>query len=481
MQLNEIVLKDLFSHPPTRENLRFVFLVESEALEDQILTAGYMAVGIADENQRSTFLQVLEACQFSWMKDFYFIPSSKFGLLGEVKKEMERMGFTVLSTGWKIFHQKEDYFKLNPKELAPALSTYIASVKRQAGGQSEPQKTGMVCMADVEEKAVDWLVLDYLPKGQIIIMAGDGGSGKTSAWCEIAASISSGRPCFLVNNMIPEGFEAEEPKKVMFFSAEDSLEHVLKARLRKSGAIEENILTIGISDDRFADVKFDSPYLEQLIAAHRPALVIFDPIQAFLPPNLEMSKRNSMRNCLRPLIGYGEKYGCTFLIVVHTNKQSGLWGRKRIADSADIWDIARSVFLVGETKEKNIRYISHEKCNYGMTAQTVLFSNATGKVEFKGYTDKKDKDFITEMNFATRQAPQREEAKEFILETLKEHDGEMLVAELNEIAEVVGLNPKAMERAKTSLRKEEKINFWSTGKGHDKKHYIISMQHVQSL
>lgn len=321
---------------------------------------------------------------------------------------------------------------------------------------------------------VDWLVLDYIPKGQIVIMAGDGGSGKTSAWCEIAASISSGNPCFLVKNMIPEGFEAEEPKKVLFFSAEDSLEHVLKARLRKNGAIEKNLLTIGISDDRFADVKFDSPYLEELIKAYRPALVIFDPIQAFLPPNLEMSKRNSMRNCLRPLIGYGEKYGCTFLIVVHTNKQSGLWGRKRIADSADIWDIARSVFLVGETKEKNIRYISHEKCNYGMTAQTVLFSNVSGKVEFKGYTDKKDKDFVTELNFASRQAPQREEAKEFILKTLKDNDGEMRVSEIDEIAKEIGISVITFKRAKAELKKEGKIGFYSTGKGHDKKHYIIT-------
>lgn len=476
MKLNEAVLKDMFSNPPTRENFRFIFIVENEALEDQILTAGYFAVGITDEGQKAAFLRVVEDCQFSWMKDFYFIPSSKFGLIGEVKRQLESFGYVVLSDGWKIFKDKVDLFLINREELEQSLGTYTENVSRSAGGSQKPQPAAsdVVCMADVEEKLVDWLVMDYMPKGQIIIMAGDGGSGKTSAWCEIAASISSGRPCFMVKNMIPEGFEADEPKKVLFFSAEDSLEHVLKGRLRKNGAMEENLLTIGISDDHFAEVKFDSPYLEELIKAHRPALVIFDPIQAFLPPNLEMSKRNSMRNCLRPLIGYGEKYGCTFLIVVHTNKQSGLWGRKRIADSADIWDIARSVFLVGETKEKGIRYISHEKCNYGMTGKTVLFSNETGKVEFKGYTDKKDKDFIYEMNFATRNAPQREEAKELILETLKDRDGEMLVSELNEIAEVIGFSSKTMERAKTDLKKEGKIDFYSTGKGHDKKHYIIT-------
>ena len=125
MKLNEIVLKDLFSHAPVGENFRFVFLVENEALEDKILQAGYMAVGISDEPQKAVFLKIIEECQFSWMKDFCFIPSSKFGFLGEVKKQLEGLGYTVLSDGWKIFKDKESRFLLNPEELKAALQAYI--------------------------------------------------------------------------------------------------------------------------------------------------------------------------------------------------------------------------------------------------------------------------------------------------------------------------------------------------------------------
>lgn len=63
---------------------------------------------------------------------------------------------------------------------------------------------------------------------------------------------------------------------------------------------------------------------------------------------------------LKPSDWPGEKYGTTFIIIVHTNKQVGLWGRKRIADSADIWDIARSVLIAGEAND-GLRYISQEK------------------------------------------------------------------------------------------------------------------------
>lgn len=50
----------------------------------------------------------------------------------------------------------------------------------------------LINLADITEKEAAWLVPGFLPKGQICIMCGDGGSGKTSVWCALAAAISSG-------------------------------------------------------------------------------------------------------------------------------------------------------------------------------------------------------------------------------------------------------------------------------------------------
>ena len=102
------------------------------------------------------------------------------------------------------------------------------------------------------------------------------------------------------------------------------MQHVLKKRLRLNGAVMENIKSIDPSDDRFERLKFDDPFLGELIKEHRPALVIFDPIQSFIPWKADLSKRNQVRQSLTNLIKYGEKYGCTFLIIVHTNKQSNV-------------------------------------------------------------------------------------------------------------------------------------------------------------
>lgn len=366
-------------------------------------------------------------------------------------KELEDTVFPALKRGWE----------------ATAHYNNVRDVDKNR--QSNSYSLEMVAMDKAEEKTPDWLVLNYLPKNHITSLAGDGGSGKTTVWCAIAAAVSSGRRSFM-ESFMPEDWGDGEPKKVMFFSSEDSFEYTLKRRLRKNNANLENILSIDVADERFKNIKFNSQFLEQLLAKYRPALCIFDPIQAFVPPDIKMGDRNAMRSCMSPLIGYGEKYGVTFLIVEHANKQSGVWGRKRIADSADIWDISRSVIMAGETNEKGIRYLSHEKSNYGTTGDTILYSIEDEVVSFKSYTSKKDRDFVVEEGYSSRQAPQRDEAKDFIVNFLK--DGEKEISELDEMAAAMGISKATMKRSKSELKKDGVVKIWSCGYGQNKKFFI---------
>ncbi|MFR5991320.1 MAG: hypothetical protein ACLUGP_13515 [Faecalibacterium prausnitzii] len=46
---------------------------------------------------------------------------------------------------------------------------------------------------------------------------------------------------------------------------------------------------------------------------------------------------------------------------MHTNKRANVSGRARLADSSDIWDIARSVLMMGRDKNSEKLYLSHEK------------------------------------------------------------------------------------------------------------------------
>ena len=332
-------------------------------------------------------------------------------------------------------------------------------------------------LSDLEEKEIEWLVPAVIPRRQITVMAGEGGCGKTGVWCAIAAAISAGRSTFLVEPEIPKEFGNCKPEQVLFFSAEDSVEHTLIRKLRKNGANLDNIQAIDIAEKKFADLKFNSAYLEQLLQEIRPALCIFDPIQSFLPDRVKMSERNTMRNCMESLVGLGEKYGAAFLIVAHTNKQSSVFGRKRISDSADIWDISRSVLLVGETEEKGVNYISHEKSNYGRLWKTVLYSIEDERIVFKGYSNKKDRDFIMRNEQNSRQAPKKEAAKQFVLDFLR--DGEKEINELNKVADIEGISKYTLRVAKEELAAEGKIQTRNEG-FKNKKYYISCMQDIMT-
>lgn len=363
----------------------------------------------------------------------------------------------------EVIEHLKRHEEVDTDQFAYEVQKYLLSQKSVEGM--------LVSFDEIEQQEAEFLIPQYLPKGAITMLAGEGGSGKTSTWCAIAAALSAGKMPFMVQSeMLPEKWHNIEPMTILAFSAEDSASKVLKARLIKNGAVLKNIKTIEQGNDHFTELGFTSPLLERLIMAYHPDLCIFDPVQSFIPTNLHMGERNAMRQCLQPLAGYGEKYGTTFLIIVHANKQMSAWGRKRMADSSDFWDIARSVLMVGETGEGKTRYISQEKNNYGALGLSVLFTiSPDGVPEFCGYTDQKDRDFVTEHERYVRSAPARDNAREFVLDYLG--TGVKLVADLDEVAIVNGISKSALRRVKEELKAAGTIRIYAEGYGKDKKWY----------
>lgn len=335
---------------------------------------------------------------------------------------------------------------------------------------------------EIAEKIPEWLISARIPGKAITLLAGDGGAGKTSIWCNLAAAVSSGSRSILDDDNDNPWRTDPAPQKVIFFSSEDSTSYVLKEKLRKNGANMSNIFTLSLENERFRDIKFNSPELRDIVAGSRPALMIFDPLQSFLPPGTKMSARNEMREALNDLIGLGEEYGTTFLIIMHTNKQVGVWGRKRIADSADIWDIARSVLIVGSSADGKLHYISHEKCNYGKLASTILFEISEDGIPIPaGSSDKRDRDYVCEVDYSSRQRPERENAISLIRDYLEESSIEdpIPVSEFDEYAKSIGITTATLRRAKGEMKAAGQIKYLQKGFGKDVKYYIYLVHKSQ--
>ena len=161
------------------------------------------------------------------------------------------------------------------------------------------------------------------------------------------------------------------------------------------------------------------------------------------------------------------------MIVAHSNKGKNVWGRKRLADSSDLWDIARSVFLLGRTPDKH-RYISHEKSNYGPLQKTIIFDITPDEtVSFVDYSELTDRDYVLAASWDTQGKSTRLDAKEFILDTLRQAGDKIPVAELDELAEAIGFSVGgALRRAKAELKQENAIKVYGEGYGKEKQFYV---------
>ena len=366
---------------------------------------------------------------------------------GDISDVMEHLGATQALADLLELADKAPGWEPPPPEKSPFLSSFHT-------------------LADFTEEEVSWLVEGWIPEGQITLLAADGGTGKTTLWCNLVAALSSGRPCLLDSPDVKR-----EPLKVAFFSTEDSVKKKLKRQLRQAGANEDNILTTDFSSgggDALRELKLGSDRLREVIANFRPALCVFDPIQGFLPSRVNMGSRNEMRDCMAPLIALGEEFGTAFFIVCHTNKRMGASDRSRLADSADLWDVARSVLMMGYTGEPGQRYLSHEKNNYADRQETLLLSfGEGGQLVKEGTTWKRDREFMQEA-VTQRSAPQREECKAFLLEKLGEHGNSMASKELENLAKAAGYSRATIRRAKDELKEGSAIVYGNTGNGINK-------------
>lgn len=321
------------------------------------------------------------------------------------------------------------------------------------------QPKGWRSFDDVEKRTQHFL-LPGIPDNNITLLVSDGGVGKGFLSCHLAAAISTGSA-----TIFDEPETVRESGRVILINTEDSDECINRQRLEQAGA---NLSMIDTREENAPIPTIDD--ILARISETKPKLVIMDPLQSFIPKGMEMGKRNDMRKTITPLQIAAAEDNCAIVIIMHTNKTFGASGRKRLSDSSDLWDIARSVFILGETRdEERTKYISHEKSNYGVQLPTVLYRiNEYGLCKV-GETDKKDYDFISEQNKHAGGRPpvRREDAKDFIARVLQADPQGVSAKQLAFITEQNGIGKSTYERARREMVKANQIEVRQNGRGKD--------------
>ncbi|MBO4291969.1 MAG: AAA family ATPase [Lachnospiraceae bacterium] len=329
---------------------------------------------------------------------------------------------------------------------------------------------------DVEEQEIQWVIPRWIPKGGITLLVGDGGIGKTNLWSYLVSRLSAGLPTMLDNEEvereagpgnvavldIKNGVLTEKINTTcIYFSKEDSTAKRLKKNFEMYDANMESIGTVDV--EHLAGFTYKSQDLDELIDRERPALVVFDPIQAFFPNGASMTSRQQSRQVLDHLVRLAQEFDTAFLLVCHTNKKKTEDWRQRFTGSADLADIARSVIYTAYTEMRlktgeRVRYISNEKNSYAKQEMTVLYvMKDDGRIEFAGMSEKRFADYVADEGKRTKEAAkprgQKEICREMILKLLKGGEA-MPVKELNEALEAAGIGRKAIDVTKTELEHE---------------------------
>lgn len=428
-----------------------------------------MGVSIQD---RTDFLNMLDACRteqqlFSRLTFAVMFhqtdPDAREDLLDDVRGAACNMQLPAVN--YKIDQWLNTCKQAWQADPAAFMAAVNADAKqRKLALEGNAAQPGL--LADVPMQSVAWLVPQLLPLGEVSLLGADGGTGKGIWQAQLIAYVTAGKT---------SGFFPLPPQQTG---------KVLKARLLAAGADMNRVLVL-TADDYFAKtgqpLTLKDQALADFAAKAGPLLLIVDPLQSFLPADVEMASRNQMRGALLPLRAIAAKQGCAVLIVMHSNKKQGVSGRARLADSSDIWDMARSVLMMGRAKNDGKIYLSHEKNSYARPQQTVLLhiddveveGVKTARAVFDGYTDKKDADFIEERRVRT--AETRQDTRSAILNVLSESrlgsmpSNELRAAVLREIGcsdstynRVYSELTKSSQIAKQAIRGKDGRNRWYT-------------------
>ncbi|MFK4447481.1 replicative DNA helicase [Caballeronia udeis] len=230
------------------------------------------------------------------------------------------------------------------------------------GADRAPGEAVMLsCAADVTPEAIRWLWEGWLAAGKLSILAGDGGTGKTTLALGLAAVLT-------VSGQWPDGTPCHRPGNILIWSSEDDWKDTLVPRLKAAGAdltrcfyVEGVKLADGKTGafDPARDVPLLDARLEEIGGA---SLLIIDPIVNAVSG--DMHKANDVRRSLQAIVDFGARHKCAILGLSHFTK--GTAGRsplERVTGSQAFGALARVVLVAAKEEGNDRRVLARAKSN----------------------------------------------------------------------------------------------------------------------
>lgn len=339
---------------------------------------------------------------------------------------------------------------LSLEEFVPVESPNLIEAGDEPTNPPTAPAPILLRMSDVAVHPVEWLWPGYLPRGKQAVLDGDPGLGKSTMTLDLAARLTTASP-------MPDGFRPPDPVNVVLLNAEDGVADTMRPRLEAAGADLERVVVLdGVLRDGLAAVPSlpsDVGIVEDALQSVGAALLIVDPLMAYLHEAVNSYNDQHVRKALHPLKLLAEKHGATILLVRHLNKGTGSNAVYRGGGSIGIIGAARIGWLVARhPDDDNRRIMAITKSNLGGRPSSLAFRVATdaslgcGRIIWEGSADYTAEQLLSGPG-SPEERRERDEAAEFILAYLA--DGPQPATDVKKAGNEAGFNDRALDRARS--------------------------------
>jgi hypothetical protein len=314
--------------------------------------------------------------------------------------------------------------------------------------------------SDIPLKVARWLWTDRIPVGEITLMPGREGIGKSLAMAWLSARITRGQL---------DGVYRGQPRPVIYAATEDSWSHTIGPRLVAAGADLDMVFRADVlADDRLTSLTLPTDIGELFTEAERRGVVLLacDPLQSLITSAIDTHKDHDLRRALEPLKAAADHSGCAVVGLAHFNKSAGTDALNLIMGSRGWSAMARAVIAVARdhSADDGSCVMTQAKSNLGPVAPIVpslryIIRTAevstpegpasVGVLAFTGESDRHVGDILAEAVGDPAERAERDDAADWLTGYLTAQGGEATSADVRKAARSEGFSERTMRRAVT--------------------------------
>lgn len=314
-------------------------------------------------------------------------------------------------------------------------------------------------------KRTQWLWTDRIPMGEVTLIAGRGGTGKSTMLSRLAGDITNGT--------LPGEFYGA-PRPVLYVVNEDSIERTVNPRMVAAGCNLDLIYYLAVPGGTLV-LPRDCERIKIRALEVGAAVMMLDPLSANL--GAKKNDQDQMRTDMQAIRRMCEEVQLSAIGLAHTKKAMTNNLMDAILGSTELGNVCRSAMgVMADESQPGTYILSQEKSNLGrldiasyrykIEGFNIPFESeviSTSRITILEESDVKVSDMLAD-NMDTGNSGKLGDAQNALREYL-EQSGESVKTEVVRWLEKEGYPKRTSERAATKLNVVSK----TTGFGKDRK------------